>query len=68
VTLEQLANRLDDAVTALEDIVVSLGRIAEAAERLRAAIEDYLLWEPGKRGHAEAHRKLARALEAEADA
>jgi hypothetical protein len=31
-------------------------------QRLRNAIEDYILWEPGRRGHAEAHRKLVATL------
>jgi hypothetical protein len=39
VTLEQLLNRIDDAVTALEDIVVSLGRIVEIAEQLAATLD-----------------------------
>ena len=28
-------------------------------DQLREGIEEYLLWRPGERGHAEAHRKLA---------
>ena len=28
-------------------------------QQLIGGIEDYLLWEPGRAGHAEAHRKLA---------
>lgn len=32
-------------------------------DRLRAAIEDYLLWRPGERGHAAAHRNLAEAVQ-----
>lgn len=35
------------------------GRLMEEAAQLRAAIENYLLWEPGRRGHAAAHRALA---------
>jgi hypothetical protein len=36
---------------------------AEAREQaLRAAIEDYALWEPGRAGHAAAHRRLLAAL------
>jgi len=35
-----------------------LGRVAE----LEAAIENYLLWQPGRRGHAAAHRELQAAL------
>lgn len=31
-------------------------------ERLRGAIEDYLLWEPRRAGHAAAHHKLAESL------
>jgi hypothetical protein len=34
-------------------------------QQLRDAIEEYLLWEPCKRGHAEAHRKLAAAVRVE---
>lgn len=29
---------------------------------LTDAVEEYFLWEPGRRGHAAAHRKLAEAL------
>jgi hypothetical protein len=32
------------------------------ADRLAAAIYDYLLWEPGKAGHADAHKRLQAAL------
>jgi hypothetical protein len=32
-------------------------------QRLRDAIEEYILWEPRKAGHAEAHRKLCAALD-----
>ena len=35
--------------------------LAEVA-RLRGVIEDYILWEPRKAGHAEAHRRLVAAL------
>ncbi len=31
-------------------------------EALRSAIEEYLLWEPGRAGHAAAHRHLSAAL------
>lgn len=37
-------------------------RLRDALHReewLRAKIEDYLLWEPGRAGHAAAHHKLA---------
>jgi hypothetical protein len=38
---------------------------AEARERkLREAIEEYSLWEPGRAGHATAHRRLMAALQA----
>ncbi len=33
--------------------------VEEEMERLRGEIEDYLLWRPGEKGHAAAHRKLA---------
>jgi len=42
-----------------------LARLADAEERVaepEAAIEDYLLWEPGKKGHAAAHERLRAAL------
>ena len=38
-------------------------RLAEAeVGKLREAIEEYSLWEPGRAGHAAAHRKLLAAL------
>jgi hypothetical protein len=40
-----------------EDVVV----LQMAVARLRDAIEEYALWEPGRAGHAEAHRKLLAA-------
>lgn len=40
-----------------------LGECMAERDRLRAAIEDYRLWEPGRAGHAAAHRKLMSALE-----
>jgi len=47
---------------------VHSGCQAEALEarvaELEAAIDEYALWEPGRRGHAEAHRKLMEARRA----
>jgi hypothetical protein len=50
-----------------------LGQALDAAKdleadvkRLRDAIEEYALWEPGRAGHAEAHRKLLAAARGEA--
>jgi hypothetical protein len=36
--------------------------VEDEVDRLRAAIEEYCLWEPGRRGHAAAHRRLREAL------
>lgn len=33
--------------------------LAREVDRLRGGIEDYLLWEPRRAGHADAHRQLA---------
>lgn len=38
--------------------------LAVKVNHLRAAIENYILWEPGRAGHAAAHRKLKEALDA----
>ena len=32
--------------------------LAREVNRLRGGIEDYMLWDPRRAGHAEAHRKL----------
>lgn len=40
----------------------------EENRRLREAIEDYLLWEPGRAGHAAAHERLRLALDEERSA
>lgn len=40
--------------------------LAREVDRLRNGIADYLLWEPRKAGHADAHRTLAK-LVADAD-
>lgn len=45
----------------LDELVAELAAAGERERELREAVEDYLLWEPGRRGHAEAHRKLAEA-------
>jgi hypothetical protein len=46
------------------EVVVAAEYDAAQAEvaRLRSAIEEYCLWEPGRRGHAAAHRRLREAL------
>lgn len=55
-------------------LLLEFGTFAEQDElskdndRLRSAIEDYLLWEPRRAGHAEAHRKLANLLKPKEDA
>jgi hypothetical protein len=42
----------------------ALAALVAEQDRLRAAIEDYLLWEPGRKGHAVAHARLAASLDA----
>jgi hypothetical protein len=49
-------NRLTDELVAAERGEVAAEQKVAA---LIAAVEDYLLWEPCKKGHAEAHRKLS---------
>lgn len=39
-------------------------READRHDALRDAVGDYMLWEPGRRGHAAAHRQLKEALDA----
>ncbi len=46
-------------IRALFDLQERLDAMTEALREMRDGIEEYLLWEPGKRGHAEAHRCLA---------
>lgn len=36
--------------------------LEDEVKRLVAAIEEYRLWEPGRAGHAAAHRKLMEAI------
>ncbi len=43
-------------------LLCELEALAARVRELECAIEDYLLWRPGERGHAEAHRKLHAAL------
>jgi hypothetical protein len=58
--LRELVDRLGTARFRAE----TRARRAEAElERLREAVENYILWQPGRRGHAAAHRKLVEALE-----
>ncbi len=42
--------------------LLRLAELEAENQRLREAIEEYILWEPGKRGHAAAHRRLVKAL------
>jgi hypothetical protein len=44
------------------DPVADLKALGAERDRLRSAIEEYVLWEPGRRGHAAAHRRLREAL------
>lgn len=46
---------------AVGPLLADRDRLAEQLEQLRAAIDDYCLWEPGRAGHAAAHRKLMEA-------
>ena len=57
--MPELATTHEQATNAL---LADRDRLAGEYEKLRGGIEDYLLWEPGRSGHAEAHRRLAAAL------
>ena len=64
--LRDAANLVDALLVERQQVAALLARAevgwADAvAERqqLIGGIEDYLLWKPGRAGHAEAHRKLA---------
>lgn len=44
------------------DLLLQTERAEAELARLRDAVEEYLLWEPGRAGHAAAHRRLREAL------
>jgi hypothetical protein len=46
----------------LDQLAADIGRLRRRHDRLRDAIEEYILWEPCKAGHAAAHHKLCAAL------
>ena len=53
---------------ACDCIMADRDRYRQALYRLHAAIEQYSLWEPGRAGHAEAHRALMAAAKAAGEA
>ncbi len=51
--------QLLDVLGIAEALEADLAAARRENATLRAGIEDYLLWEPCRKGHAEAHRRLA---------
>ena len=63
--VERLRDELRRAVNTRENANAVSVRVTMENERLRSAIEEYMLWEPRRAGHAAAHRRLSAALDEE---
>lgn len=62
-----LPHRIDELARKFEETLRASLSHAQRAQELEDAIGEYVLWEPGRKGHAAAHRRLVAVWRREED-